>query len=533
VAKARPPYLKLHAAEERPEDFALSTSQLADVAKISKACEGLSGFELRWQPAGVFARTGKIVASFPVSRIGGVPLGELNLVRAPGGPKEGDLRRAREIGTALADLLSELARAQEALWRREAELAAGVPVTPHREEARHLAARLEAILQSGAKAVGCQAAALYLLDADTSHLKLRSASGLDKDRLALPARPLAGALADLEALLGHAVVLTEPAQLEQWNAPEIAHAAICLPVSSPTIPLGTVWFFSERSRDFTAEQTALLEIVAGRLAADLERETLLADALTGVGLRQKIAVAARSQELQLPHIAPLSDEWDVAGWTSPGTLMAHSFHDWTALGASDLGVFIGEIDSGPGRGSSGEVAAGFSVMALRAMLRACCETDHAPEALILRLNRLLWTISSGDLSADLLCGRLACGDGRLQIARAGAIGVLLISPRANWRNCSRSGLPLGCDPDTRYLEEEVKLEPGEILVLVTASLFAASGDDLQARGLAQLAEALRGDSRQRAHDLALMTEQLVRASRAAVESETAPGGSLVIVKRRD
>ena len=64
------------------------------------------------------------------------------------------------------------------LWQREAELAAGVPLVPHREDQKHLAARLEAVLRAGAEAVGGDAIALYLLDEATTELKLRCSWGL-------------------------------------------------------------------------------------------------------------------------------------------------------------------------------------------------------------------------------------------------------------------------------------------------------------------------------------------------------------------
>src|SRR5262249_30680354 len=155
------------------------------------------------------------------------------------------------------------------------ELAAGVPVASRQGEEPHLAERLEAVLKGGAEAVGCQAAGLYLLDEATSELKLRAVWRLPEERLLAPARPLRGAVADLEALVGHAVMLEDTSLLPHWRCPEDFPAAVCVPVSSPSIPLGTLWTFSDRPRDFTPEETNLLEIVAGRLAADLEREMLL------------------------------------------------------------------------------------------------------------------------------------------------------------------------------------------------------------------------------------------------------------------
>src|SRR6185436_7888036 len=133
-----------------------------------------------------------------------------------------------------------------ALWRREAELAANVPVIPHSAEEEHLASKLQATLRAGAEAVRCQAAALYLLDDATSELKLRSSWNLPFGSLLRPARPLRGAVADLEALLGHAVVLEDATMFESWKAPHEmpAGAAVCVPVSTPTMPLGTLWLFA-------------------------------------------------------------------------------------------------------------------------------------------------------------------------------------------------------------------------------------------------------------------------------------------------
>ena len=94
--------------------------------------------------------------------------------------------------------MGELNRLRHAVFEREAELAAGVPVSIRPDEEPHLAERLESVIKSGAEAVGGQAAGLYLLDEHTSHLKLRAAWNLPHERLLSEPRPLRGAVADLE-----------------------------------------------------------------------------------------------------------------------------------------------------------------------------------------------------------------------------------------------------------------------------------------------------------------------------------------------
>src|SRR5262245_44568210 len=242
-----------------------------------------------------------------------------------------ELAQARPLALALGGILGEVNRLRRALWEREAELAAGVPVASRPDEEPHLAERLESVLKGGAEAVGCQAAALYLLDETTTTLKLRAAFGLPPERLLAAARPLRGSVADLEALVGHAVVLEDTSLLPHWRCPEDFPAAVCVPVSSPTTPLGTLWVFCNQHRDFAPEETNLIEIVAGRLAADLEREMLLATGAGAKRIEQQLDAAARWQADRLPCVAPLLDDYEIAGWTRQAGMIGGDFHDWAVL----------------------------------------------------------------------------------------------------------------------------------------------------------------------------------------------------------
>ena len=222
---------------------------------------------------------------------------------------------AGELAGAIAKVLSDLDVARDALRKREAELAATVPVIERSADPVHLAERLEAVLRGGAQAVNCHAAAVYLLDSATTELKLRAAYGLPRERRPSTRGALRTATADLEALAGHAVVMKNRAIRAQWNAPEAAAAAVCVPIATSAIPLGTLWVFSARERDFNDEEVNLVEIVAGRLASDLEREVLMQEGLQAATLRRQLSEAERLQELQLPRYLPTSPSWDVDAWT--------------------------------------------------------------------------------------------------------------------------------------------------------------------------------------------------------------------------
>jgi phosphoserine phosphatase RsbU/P len=276
VTKSIPAYLKLH-DENRLEAAAANSDDSALMADLCRTFAAATGqpLELATHKSAdaKLEKFSDLMCSAPVDPGVGISPGhiELGFDKADGSPEA-----AGQLADAISRLYDQLGRARQIIRHRDAELAAGVPVIARADEPERFAKLLESILRGGAEACECQAAALYMLDDATTTLKLRSSFGLPVERLMQPPRPLKGAIADLEALLGHAVALERASAFGPWRVPEEFAAALCVPVSSPTIPLGTLWFFSDRPRDFTDRQTNVAELVAGRLAAELERATLLA-----------------------------------------------------------------------------------------------------------------------------------------------------------------------------------------------------------------------------------------------------------------
>lgn len=379
-----------------------------------------------------------------------------------------ELEAAVELAATIGEMLSELACTRRALWQREADLAAGVPVLPHRETELHLANRLESSLRCAAEAVGAAGAALYLLDETTTWLKLRSAWGLPRDRLLAPPRELSQAAADIEALVGHAIVLADVADEQSWCVPEEAGSAICVPVSTPTTPLGTLWVFGREPRDYDNREVNVVEIVAGRLAAELEREVLLASGVEAGKLKRQFSAGERWQERQLPRTAPCVEGWQIAGWCQSATPLGGEFYDWFVRDDDSLALALASCQSS---GVEGALAAS----ALRTSFRAHAEHLADPAAALACVNRCLWTGSLGDQTASLFYAVALPGTGKLRMSWAGhpigwrvsAEGIAeLIEPRTG----------LGFDPDARFAAREIVLKPGELLVALSEGATASRGD---------------------------------------------------------
>jgi serine phosphatase RsbU (regulator of sigma subunit) len=496
VTKNNSSYLKV-IRESAPPAAPSQDEPLRSLPELLRAFQRATGWSLRYVPSP--ARTDTAQSWDAPTSPAETPVGHLELEPAKDRVEPQsrvERSKAQHLAAALASLLGETLRLQHALWQREAELAAGVPVVLAGGKEPHLATRLQAVLKAGAEAVGCQAAALYLLDEATSELKLRSCWGIPLSRLAAPARPLRGALADLEAMLGHAVVLEDDTLRDTWRVPEKFPAAVCLPVSSANTILGTLWFFSSQPRAFSEGQTNILEVTAGRIAADLEREMLLQEGLHGVRLKRQQAAAEQLQHDQLPGTPLEIPGWDLAGWTRAADGVSGELFDWFALDDGRAAMAIVQA-------SGSAMQAALIAASTKAALRSHAEYLREPDRVLAATNRTLWTASSGDQQANIYYGLLD-GSGRLSFGLAGPLEVFQVDAQG-WHALGNGSPPAGEDPQREFSVRSLDLSSPGLFVVCTSGLLAAAPDG-RPFGMAALAEATNGQLHGSARQLARLIQ---------------------------
>jgi sigma-B regulation protein RsbU (phosphoserine phosphatase) len=526
VNKQIPSYLKL-VTDTVNETPTVASEDLAALVDVFQAFEQATRWRLEFAAGPAPDANPSLMWSAPVNPGVGASPGHIRLLSiddaTAGGPSPISWHQAAAVGEALGKLWGELLATRTALRQREAELASGVPVTLHEKDpAPPLGDRLEAVLKAGAEAVGCQAAALYLLDAATTELKLRSSWGLPQKRLTDAARPLRGAVADLEALLGHAVVLTDGQLHDYWKVPEVSFAScVCVPVSSPTIPLGTLWAFCTQPREFSDAQTNIIEVVAGRLAADLERPVLVEEALWARDQTKQLAALERSQQDQLPVASPVIAGWEIAARAYHAGPIGGTFYDCFALEGGGLSLLAGDALA---HGLEGAMTAG----ALRAAARAFRHHRKKPQLFVERANSILWTTSAGNAGAGLFHAMLDPGADTLVFSTGGPMRVLAVSADGHTALAIPTR-PLGLDEQQRTHAIRRQFRPHELL-LVYGTTFMSDSDELILGALDQRL-ALSLEPR-----LTLPAEQLIEIAGEILQTYAAREPSdrvLMLVKRRD
>ena len=517
-------YLKLYTSPASPSPTVPGCEgSLTEIESLCRAFTAATGQRLRFLETADIDFDPDLEWSAPVISGDGASPGQLRLdrVRKVWGPRQADADvAAQEFLSGLADLLSAKQQASTALVNREAELATCIPVVPHYSESAQLAERLTAVLQSGAESLDCQAAAVYLLDDATSQLKLRSSWGLPEGRLADPPRSLAGAIADLEALAGHAVVLENDLLFDSWQVPERCGAAVCVPISTPTTILGTLWLFSNQARDFDSEETNLVEILAGRIASDLERDVLLREGQQSQTAKHELSAAAEYVEESQPNMSPLLEGWEIARRTlsaNDGETLGSQLLDWRATDNDSLDLAVARM-SKPGLRSA------MQTVALRAAWRAEVGHDNEPARLLDRLTTTFdGEIAKGELAA-IANVHIDAELPLVHLAMAGDVGVLLRRGESFTWLPDVTHLPNADQSSPFAYGHKIELEGDDVLVLVANPSLAGCRQAIL-DGLFQLSTATAMTS------AAEVADGVTSLLRSLTPGKTADGGVLALRAR--
>jgi len=445
-------YLRLHVEDRKIET---APEPYRGIGAFTQAFAAVSGWNLEFTDCLEAADT--VPLAFLPEEFGGLTFSPVGDFSTPCGAEN-----ARAMAEATAELLGELEKTRYTLWQREAELAAGCPVMPRADEEAHLAERLESTLRCGGEAIDCDAAALYLLDDETRVLKLRAAWNLPSERFLEEPRPLRGSVAELEALVGNAVVIENTELLPHWGVPEEFAAAVCVPVSTPSTLLGVLWYFAMESRPFPVDQTNLIEIVAGRLSAELEREILISQGVKRREIDRELDHAAHWQFCRQPQVKPELEGYEVAGWTAQRDEIGGCFHHWSVLPDGNLAIAVADAEGGA-------LESALVATTVQAAINSHASYRHSAADLVNRVNDTLLESSIGSQFASMVYGQLEPESGILDLSGAGDMTA--------WRICGKKASPvefesspLGSSYDLSLAGNTFKLKSDETVILLSDSV---------------------------------------------------------------
>ncbi len=376
------------------------------------------------------------------------------------------LGTSEEVAWALLEQIDGLIQAVElsekTIRAQEAQLATALGVSIRPDESEALAGRLQESLHRAAELTCSDAAALYLLDDATSQLKMRSCWGMPTAALSKPPRDLRGSLADLEALMGNAVLLENTRLAPEWHCPENYAAALCVPIGSPTMPHGTLWLWSDHVRDFSTSDIDAAKAAGDKILVDIERSVLADEVLKTRGLNRQVESASLVQSSRLPSNQRLHADYEIGGWTFQGQALGGNFHNWTV---NRQGLICATVGAASSHGAAGALVA----TSLQTVVEACWNVNHKPSQVMRKANDMLWSAQDGDWLSSLCYVQVEPESGLTQLALAGNIQAFVVGSRG-FRPLSGTSTPLALQPDTRFENQRLRLEAGELLLIASADV---------------------------------------------------------------
>ncbi len=427
---------------------------------------------------------------------------------------------AWELLQQIDSLVQGLNQAEKTIQRQEAQLATALGVSIRKDESEVLAGRLRESLHRASELTGSDAAAVYLLDDSTSELKMRSCWGMPTTALAKPPRPLRGSLADLEALMGNAVLLENTELAPEWGCPEEYPAALCVPIGSPTMPHGTLWFWSDQVRDFSSSDIDAAKAAADKMLVDIERSVLADEVLRTRSLNRQMESASLVQSSRLPNSQRLHEDYEIGGWTFQGQSLGGNFHTWTVNKHRKICAALGAAATA---GAAGALVA----TSIQTVVETCWNSNHKPSQILRKANDILWDAEDGDWRSALCYLQVHPESGSTQLAIAGNLQGFVIGQRG-FRMLSGTPSMLAAQPDTSFENQQFDLEVGELLMIASADVvggFLRGGFSQDA-----LLDIVRNMQDDAVEDIADHVARMLPMLNAETQAEI--DRSLMIVRRR-
>ena len=202
-------------------------------------------------------------------------------------------------------------------------------------------------------------------------------------------------------------------------------------------------------------------------------------------MKQELEYAREIQLSMLPRRAPLLDWLDVAALSLPATEVGGDYYDYFDFGPNRLAMVVGDVT---GHG----VASGLVLSGVRSSLNLLRDEMGRPSAVLDRVNLMLKRTSAPRMHMTLALVVLDRSECATTVATAGHPPVLLRRANGEVEEVGSGSFPLGAIENARYVEDRIKLSPGDVLLLYSDGLVETISPAGDQYGWDRLKKILRG-----------------------------------------
>jgi sigma-B regulation protein RsbU (phosphoserine phosphatase) len=261
------------------------------------------------------------------------------------------------------------------------------------------------------------------------------------------------------------------------------HSILCAPLMIGNTVVGVLYVdYLFTQRQISEEDVRLVAQIARFAAIKLETTRLREEAIQKRIMDEELKMASGIQRRLLPPAPTGVNGFTFVGKNEPCRTVSGDYYDFAVRPNGKVYFVIGDV-SGKG------VTAGLMMAGLQVAFRIFSKSDPDPATLVTQLNVALKENLPQSKFVTLFLGRLDTNTGIVEYVNAGHTPPLYLHKHGA-TELTDSDLLLGVISRAEFVNRELRLEPGDSLVLFTDGVTEArnlDGDDL---GTDQIGEAL-------------------------------------------
>lgn len=305
------------------------------------------------------------------------------------------------------------------------------------------------------------------------------------------------------SLLVSDAMLDEALRLRQSIVRQQVRSLMAVPLQTEDQVLGLVYVDSPHLwREFTPQELSLLTVIANVAALRIERERLFAVEEQQRIMEAELERAAEIQRQILPAAFPGTEGLELAGHNAPCQTVGGDYYDYLRRPDGRIVVAVADV---AGKGMS----AALLMVNLQARVQMLAEHCRGPAEMAAQLNRAMNGVCPGNRFVTLFLCLIDPATGECAYTNAGHNPPLLAGAGGRIVTLEGGGPVLGLLSGVPYEQRELRLEPGQSLVIYSDGVTEATNASGEEFGDERLLQAVRAASGLTAGDLVARLRQAV------------------------
>lgn len=264
-------------------------------------------------------------------------------------------------------------------------------------------------------------------------------------------------------------VRTDPRYIDGRHA---TLSEVAVPIIVQDEVIGALNLESDRTNNFTERDVRSLIVFANQAGVALERAKADRLRMHSKRIEEEIALARRIQNSFLPQRNPEFAPYELAGINISSSEVGGDYYDFIPITDTDMGIAIADV-TGHGAGAA------LMMATLRACLRIESRNNFAIRTILSKVNDFIFETNPSDSYVTGIYGVLDRTNHVFSYSNAGHNWPILMRKNGDIELLETGGLLLGAFRKVVYDESQVRLRPGDILLLYTdgANEAIASGGE--------------------------------------------------------